>query len=115
MRQKLDRAKQSTDTIVSSIKEVALAAWEVFDAYVVTHFKSKENFKQLVLKIKTKVQALFVSKKEEKQATAKPNSKVDQILSRFGTDSKQLTQNLKRSTFNLMLFSSFKSGRVNFD
>ena len=45
-----------------------MAAWDVFDAYVLTPFKSKENMKQLLVRIKEKVKSIFVPKKENTQA-----------------------------------------------
>ena len=95
------------------IKETALVIISKISNSVIKPFKSKQNFKEFVNKVKDKIKGLILRKKE-KQETVKKKSKTSKLMSRFGLDADELKTTLRRDAFNLMLFANFNVDRLRF-
>ena len=72
----MKKVKEVAKTVVNKIKEVAKQALEVVDKYVLTHFKTKDNFKGFIKDIKErikdfteKIKDLILRRKQKTEAT----------------------------------------------
>jgi len=101
--------------VVTKVKQVAKAAIEVIDNYLIKPFKSKENFKQLVKDIKERIKdIIFRRKKKGDTATTQAKSKLHTWLNQFGIDSDKIKEVIKKESFNMMLFGNFNVNRLKY-
>jgi len=64
--------------------------WEAVDKYLISPFKSKENFNELVSKIKEKISSLAGRSKEETRTSEYDKSKYSNVLRKLGLDPTEL-------------------------
>ncbi len=81
--------------MIHSIKTKAVAVWEYINEHVITHFKSKENFQDLVRTIKEKIYSLSRKRKVQTDTASYDRSKYSKILKKLGIDTHEIAAQSK--------------------
>lgn len=82
--------------------------WEAVDEYLVKPFRSKENFKLAVKRVKDAFWSIMRRRRERKEA-ASANKEKGAWLGSMGIDTGLMQAAVKREFMNLMMLGSFNS------